>query len=350
MRNGTDRLFHKHAFFRKGKIDSSGALFTGNSITFPANHSARPYIHHRFAEGTNANVGVDNFELSQWKKWYHIVCSNEGLGGFARTYVNGTFASGAQRFERRITNELSLNSSAKLCIGVNPDSQSNNYFLGMIDEVRLYSKAFGSEDVQHLYRGDPGLADYKQPREETKKGMLGSLRKITPPTPPSLVIPTLTYGTEVENLDLGGDEGIGYLLSGLPPGLSSNLDFLPSSIPGLFAWYASDRNDSFTFHPNPPIDRNDSVALDDLLVLLSFDENNGTFAYDHSGMGNHGSLIDQASWKDGFSGTSLSFDGENDGLAFSKIEFMDRPTPSQLLFGSSEIPIILESPMKPIIK
>ena len=37
------------------------------------------------------------------------------------------------------------------------------------DEVRLYSKAFGSEDVQHLYRGDPGLADYKQPREETKK-------------------------------------------------------------------------------------------------------------------------------------------------------------------------------------
>ena len=28
-------------------------------------------------------------------------------------------------------------------------------FLGMIDDVRLYGKAFGSEDVQHLYRGDP---------------------------------------------------------------------------------------------------------------------------------------------------------------------------------------------------
>ena len=43
--------------------------------------------------------------------------------------------------------------SSDLYIGAAPDHGVAGYFLGMIDDVRLYNKGFGSEDVYHLYRG-----------------------------------------------------------------------------------------------------------------------------------------------------------------------------------------------------
>ena len=107
------------------------------------------------------------------------------MGGYARTYVNGTFASGTQRYERPIANELIINTSSDLSIGVNPDNQSGGFFLGMIDDIRLYGKAFGSEDVQHLYQGDPAYIDYQTPRPESKQGSLGSVVKVQTPTVPA---------------------------------------------------------------------------------------------------------------------------------------------------------------------
>ena len=67
----------------EGRIHS---IWQGDS-----SHGTRPYLHHRFGEGTNWNEGVDNFVLSEWKKWYHIVFTNAGLSGkYARTYVDGS--------------------------------------------------------------------------------------------------------------------------------------------------------------------------------------------------------------------------------------------------------------------
>ena len=34
-----------------------------------------------------------------------------------------------------------------------PDHGNGGYFKGIIDDVRLYRKGFGSEDVYHLYLG-----------------------------------------------------------------------------------------------------------------------------------------------------------------------------------------------------
>jgi hypothetical protein len=50
----------------------------------------------------NSNEGVDNFNLSVWNRWYHIACSNGGIGGVARTYVDGTFIENNQRYERKV--------------------------------------------------------------------------------------------------------------------------------------------------------------------------------------------------------------------------------------------------------
>ena len=53
---------------------------------------------------------------------------------------------------------------------------------------------------------------------------------------------------------------------------------------------------------------------------------------DKSGNDHHAKLIDQASRVNGKFGYALSFDGDNDGLAFSKVEFMDSPDSFSIAF------------------
>ena len=49
-----------------------------------------------------------------------------------------------------------------------------------------------------------------------------------------------------------------------------------------------------------------------LVAYWSFDEGSGTTAYDASGNGNHGTLINGPKWTQGKNGQALSFDGSND--------------------------------------
>ena len=292
-----------------------------------SSHGTRPFFHHRFGEGTNWNEGVPDYYVSQWKKWYHIVFTNSGLSGkYARTYVNGSFASGTQRYERRVLNELMIDYTSNLYIGAAPDHGNGGYFKGIIDDVRLYRKGFGSEDVYHLYLGDPEVVDFEEPRMGAKHGKSGSFVKVESPTLPSISVPVLTYGEEVKGLDLGQSSTLSYAISGLPPGLSNEIPFSPAEIPGLFAWYDADSSGSLVEHEVKSYEHNLSVAQDNLLVYLPFDDDNGSVAFDYSGNGHHGRLIDQAQWTtEGKSGGALSFDGNNDGLAFEKVAYMDRP-------------------------
>ena len=127
-------------------------------------------------------------------------------------------------------------------------------------------------------------------------------------------------------MDLGQSSTLSYAISGLPPGLSNEIPFSPAEIPGLFAWYDADSNGSLVEHEVKSYEHNLSVAQDNLLVYLPFDDDNGSIAFDYSGNGHHGRLIDQAQWTtEGKSGGALSFDGNNDGLAFEKVAYMDRP-------------------------
>ena len=105
-----------------------------------------------------------------------------------------------------------------------------------------------------------------------------------------------------------------YEITGLPPGLVNETQFSPLEIPGLFAWYDADANGSLVLHDQIVFERNDTVALDSLILYLPFDETNGSIAYDFSGNGHHGRLIDQAMWGDGKMGGSVLFDGNNDGF------------------------------------
>ena len=76
------------------------------------------------------------------------------VGGVARTYVNSSFFSNNQRFERKILDNLIKDLTAPLNIGVDPQNINSNsqYFLGKLDEIRFYNIPLGSEDVYHLFK------------------------------------------------------------------------------------------------------------------------------------------------------------------------------------------------------
>ncbi|MEM0481028.1 MAG: DUF2341 domain-containing protein [Candidatus Aenigmatarchaeota archaeon] len=61
--------------------------------------------------------------------------------------------------------------------------------------------------------------------------------------------------------------------------------------------------------------------IDGLVLHLTFDEGEGTNAYDNSGNNNHGTLINGPTWVDGVYGKALSFDGVDD-----YVEIDDSPT------------------------
>ena len=83
-----------------------------------------------------------------------------------------------------MASKLTIDGSTDLHIGVNPDNQNAGYFLGMLDEVRLYGVAFGSEDVQHLFKLDSNLLDYQPPSPQSRVAVSGSVVQVTSPIVP----------------------------------------------------------------------------------------------------------------------------------------------------------------------
>jgi hypothetical protein len=306
-----------------GRNGRNYAIWLGDS-----NHLTRPFLHHRFGEGDNPNEGVSNFNLSGWNRWYHIVCSNGGISEEARTYVNGSFISTNQRYERKILDNLIKNQTAPLNIGVDPanESSQNQHYLGKMDDIRLYDVPFGSEDVYHLYKGDPGLIDYTPFLPETLQAESGTLQKIISPTLPLITPPASTaisYGTSIDGLDLGQVPGMNYSITGLPAGLSNRIPFSPAEVPGIIAWYDADNNSSFSYYENLAFERNDSIALTDQLAIYSFNETNESVTFDETGNGSHGIFVNDVTRISGKFNGAVRFDGSRDAIVIPKVQHLD---------------------------
>jgi hypothetical protein len=227
-----------------GRSGRNYVIFLGNSSN-PNN----PFIHHRFGEGFNTDEGVNDFNLSGWNNWYHIVCSNGGIGGVARTYVNGKFMSSGLKFERNIVRDLIKDSESILNIGADYGSSqidSWGHYLGRIDEVKLFNVDFGVEDVYHIFKGDKNLSTYEPIGSGLTNGIDGSFLKVLSPAPLQFDTINLTYGTKVSEIDFNvtHTDGLEFVMNDLPLGLSNQIPFLPSDIPDSIAWYQADSNNS----------------------------------------------------------------------------------------------------------
>jgi len=242
--------------------------------------------------------------------------------------VNGSFISTNQRYERKILDNLIKNQTAPLNIGVDPanESSQNQHYLGKMDDIRLYDVPFGSEDVYHLYKGDPGLIDYTPFLPETLQAESGTLQKIISPTLPLITPPASTaisYGTSIDGLDLGQVPGMNYSITGLPAGLSNRIPFSPAEVPGIIAWYDADNNSSFSYYENLAFERNDSIAVTDQLASYSFNETNDSITFDETGNGSHGIFVNDVTRISGKFNGAVRFDGSRDAIVIPKVQHLD---------------------------
>jgi hypothetical protein len=168
--------------------------------------------------------------LSAWNKWVHVVGTNQGLGGTAATYLDGILVQ-----QKNITDVLEANTTAPLNIGVTPDNvnSDNGYFLGIIDDVRLYGQALPSEEVYYLYQGDVGLVE-RAPLTAARQGETGTTAIVQMPSVSNPSFTTATYGQPFSTSTSAG-YGVTYEFTGLPPGLDTREPYSPANIPSTLA-------------------------------------------------------------------------------------------------------------------
>ena len=117
-----------------------------NKVEFEIRTAANAsFLNRSVAGGTTLTPGV----------WYHVV-GVYSQGQFIRTYVNGSL-------DRELaTAEVLGASNGTFKIG-RESYAGSYYFLGWIDDVRVYNKALTDEEVVQVMQGDPLIASNPQP-------------------------------------------------------------------------------------------------------------------------------------------------------------------------------------------
>ena len=100
-----------------------------------SNDATSATLHHRFKMGNTGNEGVPGSAGVLMNNWNHLVITNPGNPGTAKTYINGVVIN-----TKTINNTIGMNLTSDFCIGVHPDQ--DRCFKGRIQDVRLYSAGF----------------------------------------------------------------------------------------------------------------------------------------------------------------------------------------------------------------
>jgi len=123
-----------------GSTCSSGCSFGGQVNT-------NGTIRFRITDGTERNATTSNTISAG--QWYHVVCVWDKTidGGELKIYIDGTEASYSTQQSQ--TNNTTENVSLRL------GRAASTYFNGSIDQVRIYSTALTSSQVNELYNEKP---------------------------------------------------------------------------------------------------------------------------------------------------------------------------------------------------
>ncbi|MBM3956939.1 MAG: hypothetical protein FJ313_02665, partial [Gemmatimonadetes bacterium] len=111
------------------------------NMWFGDSDKAAGWIHHRFHDGAGTNSGIDTpGGVIPMNQWTHVALTNDGVT--ARTYVNGVVQASGSVTGSLVTDHTSLQ------IGRSLDGSASNYFHGAIDELRIYNRALGPDELQ----------------------------------------------------------------------------------------------------------------------------------------------------------------------------------------------------------
>jgi len=135
------------------------SVYSNNKVEFEIRTSANSAVLNRNAAGGTV------FEADVW---YHVVGEYSQNDGFVRTYVNGVL-------DRELaTTEAMGVSPGPFRIGCEPFTPGSYNFNGVMDDVRVYSRAVAAEEISTIMLGTPpgpalgprpGLATTDVPRD-----------------------------------------------------------------------------------------------------------------------------------------------------------------------------------------
>lgn len=107
-------------------------------------------------DGIDNSAGVAKYNISNLSTglWYHIIGVYDKSNSKVKLYINGTLVN-----ESTYNRDLKILTDKELTIG--GDTYQSRYSNSIIDEVRIYSRALNSSEVQEHYKGnytnEPGL-------------------------------------------------------------------------------------------------------------------------------------------------------------------------------------------------
>lgn len=180
--------------------------------------------------------------------WYHLYCSYDDSLKVVTLYVNGTKAASSSVGSGSLTDGGT--GQQKFSIGRSQGS-SPSYWTGIIDEMRMYNRAFSPEEVAKLYKStapdnpDTGLKGYWSLNGPDVSGTTVYDRSGIGNNGTMSGSPTVTPGKNGQALKFDGSSYV----SGVAPALS-----VPVTIS---AWYKIDPNS--TLYTNTA--KNETIAM-----------------------------------------------------------------------------------------
>ncbi|MFD0893653.1 putative Ig domain-containing protein, partial [Luteolibacter ambystomatis] len=258
-------------------------------------------MHYRIFDGAS---GIQSFSAPYNLipgRWYHFASVFDRAANQIRLYVNGQVV--ATKNNAFTSNGMIFNGRAPLALGC---FSRDKY---CYDDVRIYSKALNTSEVQGLVAQVGGSAP--EFFEETMQYS---------------VFAGQAWSQSLWNLVWSGDAAsLNFEILDGPSWLSVNASGILSGTPGagdvgpntVTVKISNNNGDSDT--ATIQVDVRD--ILSDTKAEWKLNEGSGSTTIDSSGNGKNGTLMNAASWSSGFSGNGITLNGANQSVQVPTLNF-----------------------------
>ncbi|KKU76274.1 MAG: hypothetical protein UY03_C0040G0002 [Parcubacteria group bacterium GW2011_GWA2_47_64] len=125
------------------KRNSSGITAGTNEWSFSIDAGTLQFISWNSGGGVTHNIGYNTALTAN--TWYHGCAVQSGNGNTGYVYLNGVVDASASQTSAMI------NSASLIQVGVRIAGSDTRYFDGIIDDIRIYSRALTAADITQLY-------------------------------------------------------------------------------------------------------------------------------------------------------------------------------------------------------
>ena len=148
----------------KSLATSATIVAKGSNYLLQLNDASLDELTFAFYTGGWREVTTQDLNL-QTNTWYHVAVVFDEATNTVYFYANGALNSSPAQ-----TNDMPNADASDLMIGTN---SSNEYFNGIIDDVRIYNRALSADEVKRLYNIGKGVSTAASQQNKQTSGLVG---------------------------------------------------------------------------------------------------------------------------------------------------------------------------------